>query len=445
MCRNTANAPLLGTACRQVVPTVEPWHRSALHSEANALRQAFRGRGLEMKKVACGTGTRREFLRNATALGMAGLAAGTARAASNPIKNVLICCNENRSFDHYYGYAPFAGSFGVPSGYSQPDGHGGSVTPFLLTSGISPDPNHDWAHIHSEWHNGAMDGFVTTDGKNTVGYYDANFLSFYYALAKRYALCGNYFCSVLGPTYPNRLYLAAGTSGGNTTNNIAVGSLAYPCILDLLEAAGITWKVYGINSTCTVGSGTCDNMFQFFSRWYLDPRVSNFTVNNYVADLSGGTLPQVSFLMTNDFTGEHPPYPIGVGIKNQYNLLSLLGRSSYWKSCAYLFTYDEGGGFFDHVAPPVFDAYGAGIRVPTLVISPYVKPGYVSPVQHEHASILKFVERIFNLPTLASLNHQFDVQTPGANNDAAGGQLFGPPAPPRDGRNDIGDLFDCFV
>jgi phospholipase C len=174
-------------------------------------------------------------------------------------------------------------------------------------------------------------------------------------------------------------------------------------------------------------------MFQFFSRWYLDPRVSNFTESDYGADLSGGTLPQVSFLMTNDYTGEHPPYPIGIGVKNQHNLLHLLQVSSYWRSSAYLFTYDEGGGFFDHVTPPVFDAYGAGIRVPTWVISPYAKPGYISPVQHEHASILKFVERIFHLPTLASVNHQFDVQTPGTNNDAANGQALGPPAPPRDG------------
>src|ERR1700675_2057596 len=134
--------------------------------------------------------SRRTFLAGTSALGLAGLARKLRASASFPIKNVLICCNENRSFDHYYGYAPFAGSFGVPAGYSQPDGQGGRVTPFLLTSGLSPDPNHDWAHIHSEWNNGAMDGFVTTNGKNAVGYYDAHFLAFYYTLAKRYALCG---------------------------------------------------------------------------------------------------------------------------------------------------------------------------------------------------------------------------------------------------------------
>jgi phospholipase C len=278
-----------------------------------------------------------------------------------------------------------------------------------------------------------------------MDYYDATVLSFYYNLFPKFAMCGNYFCSVLGPTYPNRLYLAAGTSGGNTGNSIPVGSLNYPCILDALETAAITWKVYAFNSTCTVGSGTCDNHFQFFSRWYLDPRVSNYTEDDWVNDLSGGTLPQVSFLMTNDATGEHPPYPIGVGINNQSFILKKLTASSYWKSSAYILTYDEGGGFFDHVVPPVFDAYGAGIRVPTWLMSPYAKKGYISPVKCEHSSILKFVERTFRIPTLASINHQFDVQTPGTNNDAANGQPFGPPAPPRDGRTDIGDLYDCLV
>ncbi len=395
--------------------------------------------------------SRRQLLRSASALGLAGIGSQLpfgklqAQTGTYPIKNVLISCNENRSFDHYYGYAPFAGTFGVPPGYSQPDGNGGSVTPTHLTSGISPDPSHDWAHIHAEWNNGAMNGFYTADGAGALGYYDQNDLGYYYSLFSRFSLCANYFCSALTETYPNRLYLAAGTSGGNTTNSIPVGSLTYPCILDLLDAHGITWKVYHDGPACVVGSGVCDNHFQFFQKWYQDPRVNNFSDDDYENDLAGGTLPQVSFLMTTDLNGEHPPYPLGIGVRNQKAFISALMKSVYWKKSAYILTYDEAGGFFDHVAPPVFDAYGAGIRVPTWVISPYAKPGYLSPVQSEHGSILKFVETIFGLPTLASINHQFDVRTPGANNDAAKGQPYGPPAPPRDGRTDIGNLLDCFT
>ena len=108
------------------------------------------------------------------------------------------------------------------------------------------------------------------------------------------------------------------------------------------------------------------------------------------------------------------------------------------------FTYDEGGGYFDHVAPTQVDAYGMGFRVPMLVISPWVKPGYVSGQLYEHSSVPKFIERRFGLPSLASINHQFDTQTPGANNDAANGHPYGPPAPPRDGLSQIGDFYEVF-
>ena len=119
-----------------------------------------------------------------------------------------------------------------------------------------------------------------------------------------------------------------------------------------------------------------------------------------------------------------------------------LMQSSAWKSSVFFLTYDEGGGYFDHVAPPQVDAYGMGLRVPTLVISPYAKRGYVSGQLYEHASILKFIERRFGLPTLASVNHQFDSSTPGVNNDAAHGNTSGPPAPPRDGLSAIGDFYE---
>jgi len=393
--------------------------------------------------------SRRTFLTGTSALGLAGLSLPLTRnlraSASSPIQHVLVCCNENRSFDHYYGYAPFAGAYGVPPGYSQPDGHGGFVTPHHLSLPVSQDPSHDWGSIHNEWDSGNMDGFFTTDGSIALGYYNQSDLPFYYSLFNTSALCVNYFCSVLGPTFPNRLYLAGGTSGGNTTNTIAPGSLTYPIILDLLDAHGITWKVYHIGPACTVSGLVCDNMFQFFQNWWQDPRVNNFSELDYNADLRAGNLPQVSFMMTLDLNAEHPPYSINIGQNTQQRLISALMQSQFWASSAYVLTYDEAGGFFDHVPPPVFDAYGAGIRVPTWVISPFAKPGHLEATLYEHSSVLKFLETVFGLPALASVNHQFDVQTPGANNDAANGQPLGPPAPPRDGRADIGDLTQCFT
>lgn len=401
--------------------------------------------------------SRRDFLKRMSWLGLAGAsaplltgrlrAAGTPSIGGNPIQHVLICCNENRSFDHYYGYAPFAGAFGVPAGYTQPDGSGGFVSPQLLTSPNSKDPMHDWDPIHSEWDNGKMDGFFTTNGAAALGYYNQNELPFYYALFNQFTLCGHYFCSLLGGTFPNRLYLVGGTSGGNTTNSITAGSLTYPIILDLLDAAGINWKVYHIGEACTIGgqgSLNCDNVFQLFQKWRHDPRVNHFSQSDYNSDLKSGRLPQVSFLMTKDSNAEHPPFSVKIGQLVQLELIGALVNSRYWSSSAYFLTYDEAGGFFDHVVPPALDAYGAGIRVPTWVISPFAKKSHIEPTIYEHGSILKFVEAVFGLPTLASVNHQFDLQTPGTNNQAANGQPFGPPAPPRDGRTDIGNMMECF-
>src|SRR5438876_8280106 len=111
---------------------------------------------------------RRQFLTGLTGLALT----RSFRGRANPIQHVLLGCNENRSFDHYYGYAPFVGSYGVPAGYSQPDGNGGTVTPSHLTSGISPNPKHDWAHIHTEWNRGAMNGFYVANGAGALGYYN---------------------------------------------------------------------------------------------------------------------------------------------------------------------------------------------------------------------------------------------------------------------------------
>ena len=126
------------------------------------------------------------------------------------------------------------------------------------------------------------------------------------------------------------------------------------------------------------------------------------------------------------------------------DVIDKLIHSSAWQSSALFLTYDEGGGFFDHVPPPQFDAYGPGFRVPMTVVSPYAKRGYVSGQVYEHASILKFIERRFGLPSLASVNHDFDKSTPGANNDAANGKPTGPAAPPRDGLKQIGDFYEAF-
>ena len=387
----------------------------------------------------------------AAALGAAGVATplvaslvGGPRPRAN-LSTLVISMQENRSFDHYFGSAPWVGGYGIPAGYSQPDGKGGSVQPAHLATTSTPDVGHSWTSIHREWNGGRMDGFYTTNGANAIGYYTAADLPFYDDLFDRSTLCVNYFSSVLGPTYPNRFYHASGTSGGLTTNSIfGPGVFDYPMILDLLEDKQVSWAVYDLGQD-TDPLGESDNVFVFFKRFANDPRARR-TLEDYLGDAQAGKLPQVSFIIPSYKLGqdEHPPAPIEQGMALQQRLIEALMASPQWARSAYILTYDEGGGYFDHVAPPQLDAFGLGIRVPTWVVSPFAKPRHLEPSLYEHASILKLIERVFGLSTLASVNHRFDVATPLGKDYQAAGQAAGPPAPPRDGLKAIGDLTECF-
>jgi phospholipase C len=293
-----------------------------------------------------------------------------------------------------------------------------------------------------------MDGFMTHSGIWAMGYYTETELPFYYGLLDDSTLCGSFFCSLLGPTWPNRFYLMAGTSGGITTNGQwGYGIFDYPMILDLLDAAGITWKIYNVGWD-SVPYGNTDNVAVFWKKYAHDSRTLG-NRGSYLNDLRKGRLPQVSFIIPSYARGwdEHPPADISIGMGIQEQLVSALRESSSWDSSAYIITYDEHGGYFDHVTPPEVDAFGLGVRIPTWIVSPWAKPSHIEGTTYELSSILKFIERVFGLPTLASVNHVFDEATPvgGDYQAAPEGATAGPPAPPRDGRSDIGDLFECFT
>jgi phospholipase C len=405
--------------------------------------------------------SRRTFLKGSAAAGaaVAGGAMWTtaihtsrASAAETPIEHIIVACQENRSFDHYFGYAPQvqAAGFGPPPGYSQPN-PGGSPDPFepyRFTALETPDVPHDWDSVHGQWDGGAMDGFMTHSGINAMGYYTEQELPFYYGLFEDSTLCANFFCSLLGPTWPNRFYLMAGTSGGITTNGQwGYGIFDYPMILDLLDAAGVTWKIYNV-SWDSVPFGNTDNVAVFWKKYAHDNRTRG-NRGGFLNDLRKDRLPQVSFVIPSFARGwdEHPPASVAVGMGIQEQLVSALRESAAWDNAAYLITYDEHGGYFDHVSPPQVDAFGLGVRIPTWVISPWAKPGHLEAAVYDLTSILKFIERVFGLGTLTDANHLFDTATPvgGDYQAAAPGASAGPPAPPRDGRSDIGDLFECFT
>jgi len=374
-------------------------------------------------------------------------------AKKPPLQHLVISCQENRSFDHYFGYAPEVQKLGLGPGpgYTQPDVLGVGHAPFELTAVRSADPPHGWDGVHAQWNHGAMDGFYRTaaiqagDGNIAIPYYTAKEIPYYYSLFKHAGLCANYFCSLLGPTWPNRFYLMSGTSGGITTNGLwgygIFDSDAWPIILDLLDDAGVTWKIYYIGSD-GVEVGDTDNVAVFWSRYAHDPRTTA-TLDDYFDDCREGRLPNVSWIIPSYSMqfDEHPDADVTVGMGFQEQVIEALRKSRLWGKSAFLLTYDEHGGFFDHVPPPQVDAYGLGIRVPLWVVSPHARRGVVQSAKPaEHTSILKLIERLWGLPTLAARNHSFDAATP------LGGdyQANGAPAPPRDGLAAISDLYDLF-
>ena len=198
--------------------------------------------------------TRREFLIRGGLAGAA-IASGTLWATGcgqkdepvtspreGPIRHIVISCQENRSFDHYFGYAPQvqAKGFGPPPGYTQPDGAGGTVAPYQLTALRAPTPPTPGPAVHAAVRRRPDGRLLRQLGRRSrLGYYTARELPFYYSLFGRPALCANYFCSVLGPTWPNRFYLMSGTSGGITNNGQwgygIFDSAGWPIILDLLD------------------------------------------------------------------------------------------------------------------------------------------------------------------------------------------------------------------
>jgi phospholipase C len=419
----------------------------------------------ETRRQSTDAYTRRRLLQKGGAAGVAVLggtlwatapAAAQARLGADRkrrIRHLVISCQENRSFDHYYGFAPQvqARGLGPAPGYTQPDAAGGKHAPFELAALTSSDPPHGWNAVHQQYNGGKMDGFYIAaqdqigDGNAAIPFYTAKELPFYYSLFRDSTLCANYFCSVLGPTWPNRFYLMSGTSGGITTNGFwgygIFDSAGWPIILDVLEDAGVSWKIYSIG-TDDVPAGDSDNVAVFWSRWAHDPRTTA-TKDDFVNDCRTGRLPEVSWVIPSFSMGfdEHPPADVSVGMGFQQEIITALRRSKSFEHSAFLLTYDEHGGFFDHVAPPQVDAYGLGVRVPLWVISPFARRGVVtSQKPADHVSTLKLIERLWDLPTLASRNHQFDKATP------TGGdyQANGAPAPPRDGYGGLSDLTDLF-
>ena len=361
---------------------------------------------------------------------------GPAAAKTQPslasIRHIVVLMQENRSADTYFGKLNAlqpAYEAEPTTGNPNPIAPG-TIVPFHKTSLCeSSDLNHSWNGEHQAWNNGAMDGFTAANdissansdptdptGSRTMGYYTQADLPYYYSLYNTFATGDRYFQSVLSQTFPNRFYLLAGTSFGHIANDgPPPGGFPNKTIFELLGNAHVSWRIY--DSQFAFGS--------FFSYVQKHAKRHVFPISQYYLDAQNGHLPAVSFVdpifigAPNTETDEHPPSNVQVGQSFAYNVITKLEQSPNWKSSALFLTYDENGGFYDHVAPPAAVAPDAtppmlkpgdtvagfnqlGPRVPVVVVSPFAKAHYVSHVVHDHTSITRFIETRFNLPSLTA-------------------------------------------
>ncbi len=347
-----------------------------------------------------------------------------------PIDHILIVMMENRSFDHYFQMLPAYGQPDAevaPSDFSNPGPMGEPVPIYHQPAYCFVDTDHGWNGSHEQVGAGAMDGFVLSNeghhelpmngtldmlsGSRAMGYYDQTDIPFYYWLANEFAIGDRYFASVLGPTWPNRMYLFAATSFGLAKNTLAV---ADNTIQDYLTLREVDWKLY---SSTTPSYGM---FLEKFSEAKAAGHIVPFT--QYFEDAKNGTLPPVAFVEPGigrddvDGNDEHPPAIMQIGQAWAAEVIDALTKSPLWSRSALFFTYDEHGGLYDHVPPPEacppddlaqplddgtvpsFDHYG--IRVPFIVVSPYAKKHHVSHRVYDHSSILRFVAARFVMPAL---------------------------------------------
>ena len=368
--------------------------------------------------------SRREFVARmaiGAGAGMLGCLDYRAPLSSLPqnsgLEHVVVLIMENRSFDHLLGWLP--GADGRQAGLTYTDAQGNPHQTHHLTDprgcGFS-DPNHSFAGGRVDYNDGACDGWLRADGNDlySIGYYEAADLSFCGPAAPEWTVLDRYFSSIMGPTGPNRFITQAGQ-----TDQID-GVMAKTTLLtiwDRLADAGVSGTSYGRMPTY-FGDG---------HPGVIRPAAS------FIADAAAGALPHVAFVDPTGSNDYHPPNDIRSGEAYMASIYRAVTTSPVWNSTLLIITFDEWGGFFDHVVPPPApipkverDAGNLdglrGFRVPCLLVSPFARRRYVSSTVYDHTSILRLIEWRWGLAPLSvrdaqanNLAAELDFTRPNAN------------------------------
>jgi phospholipase C len=353
------------------------------------------------------------------------------------VEHIVVLMMENHSYDNKLGMLGRAGADGFTLGAggkptaSNPYPSGGKVQHAFrmpTTCQLSGAPSQTWDSSHTSYDSGHNDGFVRASGAVAMGYWQRADQPFYYSLASIFPLADRYFCSVLGQTYPNRRYLMAATSLGMVNDDQVQDLPKYPpngTIFDQLNKHGISWKDYWSSTPSTL------LWPELFTR---DPAnaLRLEKISHFFSDAKAGKLPAFS-LVEPDYgnTSEENPQNIAAGEQFAASVIDAVMTGPNWSKTLLIWTYDEHGGYYDHVPPPAavppddvgpstllggpkysgFARYG--FRVPCVVVSPWARAGHVSHTVYDHTSILKLVETKWNLPALtrrdANANNMLDM------------------------------------
>jgi phospholipase C len=324
------------------------------------------------------------------------------------IDTIVVLMMENRSFDHYLGqlkqdpmYASASRVDGLVGNESNPDSNGDPVNVFKLTTFTPADPPHDWDPCHAQWNMGKNDGFVKAHAgaseRDVMGYYDRSQIAFTYWLADNFTVCDRWFASVMGPTWPNRFFLHATTSGGIKANSPwVVGGPR--TIWEELAAKGKTGKNYTAGAVAWFTGGFIGKVLSG-----VNPVA---TLDAFFDDAKNGTLPNFA-VVDPDFNAndDHPSHDVQLGQAFVASVYKALAASPQWSRMLFVVTYDEHGGFFDHVPPPTCDDERdefrqLGFRVPSIVIGPMVRKGYVHSERLDHASVAATLATRFGISML---------------------------------------------
>ena len=378
------------------------------------------------------------------------------------IDHFLVLMMENHSYDNYLGMLgrgpgeqPKGDGF-IIGADSRPaaanPAPGGAIQHAFrmpTTCQLPGQPNQEWEQAHIQFDDGRNDGFVTSkSGPVAMGYWTGQDLPWAYSLATTFPLADRWFAPVLGQTQPNRRYLMAATSAGMVDDILPENLIPPPAgtIFDRLDAHQIPWRNYHASFPPT--------SYLFLGDAVRD-HASVVPIGQFFADAKSGNLPGFA-IIDPDFgrSSEENPQNIVHGEVFAASVVQAVMASPAWPRTLLVWTFDEGGGYYDHVAPPPaaapddiaplpparhYDGFARyGFRVPAVVISPWSRPGHVTSVVHDHTSILAMIERKWNLPPLthrdaaaAGLSDFLDLSPAGLRRPASAGRAARRPRPDR--------------